>query len=160
MTANHLLNTILKEAYTQTILNHRLNILKAYLLQNLFGSSQKLVWQPADLSWLKSLPPSYLQNFSKDNVYQIFTELDQQKLKLKPLTIYLAFEPDDSSINLIGTMARKMFADSLILDIKYDPNLIAGAALVWKGIYRDYSLRSQIEQKKTEILHSFKKFLR
>lgn len=160
MTANHLLNTILKEAYTQTMLNHRLSILKAYLLQNLFGGSQKLLWQQADLSWLKSLPPGYLQNFSKDNVYQIFTELDQQKLKLKPLTIYLAFEPDDSSINLIGTMARKMFADSLILDLKYDPNLIAGAALVWKGIYRDYSLRSQIEQKKTEILQSFKKFLR
>ena len=41
-----------------------------------------------------------------------------------------------------------------------DPRLIAGAALVWKGVYRDYSLRAKLEQKRQELLEEFRKFLR
>lgn len=157
---NDVLNAILKDTYTLAQLKYRISILKNYLLQNLFGSQQKVEFGVKDTNWLKSLPPDFYQNFNKDNVYNLLSQIEKQKEGLKNLTIYLTFEPDDPSLAQIGNYARKSFGDNLLLDIKYDPNLIAGAALVWKGVYKDYSLRAQLAEKKEQILESFKKYLR
>lgn len=158
---NEILNTILKDTYTLTQLKHRLNILKSYLLNSFFSSgTQNEALSSPDLNWLKSLPPTFYQQFTKDNVYKIFADLESKINQFQPLIIYLTFEPDDAAISQIGAFARKTFKDLLLLDTKFDPNLIAGAALVWKGIYKDYSLRAKIEERKTEMLESFKKFLR
>lgn len=155
-----ILNTILKDTYTQAQLNHRLNTLKSYLLQSFFRTQQKQPLEQADLSWLKSLPASVLQKFNKDNFYQIFNQLNKQVSGLKGLTVYLALEADDASLAAIGRYARKLFGDYLVLDIKYDPTLIAGAALVWQGVYKDYSLRSKIYSKRDQISQNFKKYLK
>lgn len=156
-----ILNTILKDTYTLTQFKHRLHILKANLLKTFFGSEEEsLPLSPEDLSWLKSLPDSFYQKFNKDNVYRIFSDLEQEAIKLSILTIYFAFEPDEPTINRIGLFARKTFTSPLLLDIKLDLNLIAGTALSWKGILRDYSLRAKIKERKGEILENFKRFLR
>ena len=158
---NDLLNTILKETFSLNGLKHRLRILKSNLLKTFFGNEkEEVTLSTQDLNWLKSLPLSFYQQFNKDNVYQIFFDLEAAEAKLKILTMQLTFEPDEDALNQIGTFARKIFDPTIILDIKLNPNLIAGAALVWKGIYRDYSLRTKIEEKKPEILEGFKKFLR
>lgn len=155
-----LLTAILKDTYTLAQLKYRVSLLKNYLLQNLFGSQQKLEFGVKDANWLKSLPPDFYQNFNKDNVYRLLADIEKQKEGLKNLTIYLTFEPDDFTLNQIGAYARKSFGEQILLDVKYDPNLIAGCSLVWKGVYKDYSLKAQLKEKQSEILDSFKKFLR
>lgn len=160
---NEILAIILKDTFAQTQLKYRLRILKSNLLRTFFGTANLPV-SPEDLDWLKSLPADFYQRFNKDNVYQIFSGLDSEIAKLQILTIYLTFEPDNATINQIGAFTRKIFSSlgnlPLILDIKFNPNLIAGTALSWKGIYRDYSLRQRIESRKGEISEGFKKFLR
>lgn len=169
---NEILNIILKDTYSLSDLKHRLNILKTYIVQNLFGVDQSTQKQPAetDLAWLKSLSPAFFQNFNKDNTYQLMSELDKTINQLKTLTIYVAFEPDSYSLILMGKYVRKTFSQPekttsstnfpILLDIKYDPSQIAGCALVWNGIYKDFSLRSGILDKRQLILDSFKKYLR
>jgi len=159
---NELLSIILKDTYSLSQLKHRLRILKSNLLKTFFGGeNQNLSLTAQDLNWLKSLPSSFYQKFTKDNVYQILGGLEKGIPDLPTLTMYLTFEPDDATMSQIGSVARKTFnSPSLILDIKLDLKLIAGAALVWKGVYRDYSLRSKIESRKAEIFEGFKKFLR
>ena len=97
------------------------------------------------------------------------SELESTIDQIKTLSIYLAFEPDSNSLILIGKYIRKNFPIAqkstsiklpLLLDIKYDRSLIAGTALVWNGIYKDFSVKSIIEEKKQIILDSFKKYLR
>lgn len=158
---NEILNTILQNTYSTSSLKHRLSILKEYLLQIFFNAEAKLKLQASDSAWLKSLSPDFLKNFNKDNVYKLFENLDHQISSMKILTLYITFETDETSLSQIGEMARKTFTNpSLLLDIKYDPKLIAGAAFSWNGLYRDYSLRAKIEERKLVILESFKKFLR
>lgn len=158
---NDILNTILQNTYSLSQLKHRLSTLKAFLQQHFFGGVKPQDFMPdIDTNWISSLPPGFLQNFNKDNINVIFADLQNQVTKLAILTIYLTFDPDTQSIQQIGEFARKTFSKLIILDIKYDPALIAGTSLVWKGIYKDYSLRSKIEARKVEILESFKKFLR
>jgi len=155
------LNTILKDTFTLAHFKHRLHILKANLLKTFFGSEgENLPLSPQDLSWLKSLPLLFYEKFTRENVYKIFSDLEQESNKLAILTIYLTFEPDDATINRIGLFSRKTFSSSMLLDIKLDLSLIAGTALSWKGILRDYSLRVKIKERKGEILENFKRFLR
>ena len=165
---NEILTTILKDTFSLTQFKTRVRLLKSNLLKAFFGSnaqnedkSEGLPAATQDLNWLKSLPENFYQKFNKDNVYNIFSSLEKLSANLPILTIYLTFEPDDITLNQIGTFTRQTFnSSSLLLGIKIDPNLIAGTALVWKGVYRDYSLRAKLEEKKAEISEEFKKFLR
>lgn len=152
---------ILKDTYSLSQLKHRLTILKAYLLKTFFGSSQQTPpLSKNDLNWLNSLPESFYQQFNKDNVYKTFADLENTGLKSAFLTMYLTFEPDDETLEQIGNRARKLFGPDLILDVKFDPTLIAGCSLVWNGIQKDYSLRAKIEEKKPAIIDGFKRFIR
>lgn len=159
------LDTILQNTYSLSQLKARLTLLKNHLLKQVFaGPAQMLTADES--SYLKSLPDDFYKNFTKDNINQIFTQFSGQISNLPTLILYLTFEPDEQTIEQIGSYARKTFGSSrgagkmILLDIKYDSKLIAGAALVWNGLYRDYSLRSKIEERKMVILESFKKFLR
>ena len=155
---NDYLATILSNTYTISQLKHRILILKDYLQETLFGGAKKTDLANEDTLWLNSLPKDFLQKFTKDNTYDIFASLEKEAGLIKTLTMYLTFEPDSTTLTQIGTRAKTLFP--VLLDIKYDPKLIAGTALVWNGVYKDYSLHSKIEQKNSEILESFKKFLR
>lgn len=158
---NDILAVILQDTYSLTQLKSRLRILKSNLLKTFFGSQEAdIPIHPQDLDWLKSLPPTFYQNFNKDNVYKIFVDIEAQIPKLPILTMYLVFEPDFITLNQIGAFTRQTFFPLLLLDVKLNPGLIAGTALVWKGIYKDYSVKAKIEQRKEEILQGFKKFLR
>ncbi|MBU1000608.1 hypothetical protein KKE78_04405 [Patescibacteria group bacterium] len=157
-----ILNIILKNTYSLSQLKHRLRILKSNLLKTFFGGeNQTLNSTTQDLNWLESLPENFYRKFTKDNIYQIFADLEKKISNLPTLAMYLTFEPNDTTLYQVGSVARKTFNyPSLILDIKLDPNLIAGAALVWKGVYKDYSLRAKVENRKAEIIEGFKKYLK
>lgn len=155
---NDFLTTILSNTYTLSQLKHRISVLKDYLQETIFGSAKKTDLPNEDSLWLNSIPKEILEKFTKDNTYEIFTRIEKEVGQIKTLTMYLTFEPDSNTLTQIGTRAKTLFP--VLLDIKYDPNLIAGTALVWNGVYKDYSLHSKIVQKNNEILESFKKFLR
>lgn len=153
-----ILNIILINTYSLSQLKHRVSRLKSYLEKQIFGSTTPI--DPPLLDWIKTLPPNFLANFNKDNLQANFDEIQKKIASLEILTIYLTFDPDEQTLSLLGEQVRKNFGRIVLLDIKYDPNLIAGAALVWKGVYKDYSLRSKINERKGEILSSFQQFLR
>lgn len=157
---NEVLTTVLKDTYSLTFLKHRLRILKSYLSSKIFGGEAQDELSAQDSTWLSSLPRPLFEQFNKNNFSGIFSELEEEISTFKILTMYLPFDTDEQTLAQIGEFARKKFNSLIVLDMKFDPNLIAGCALSWGGIYKDYSLRSQIDQRKGEILESFKKFLR
>ena len=157
-----ILTLLLKDTFTLRGLKYRVNILRFYLIRYFFGtqSQEERQWDDKDLVWLIPLASQISQKFTKDNIYDAFADLEKQVSQLKVIIVYLTFEPDEFSLREIGTKVRTLFSDIPLLDIKFDPNLIAGAALVWKGVYKDFSLRAAIEQKKQIILGNFKKYFK
>jgi len=150
-----LLNTILTSTYTMQDLRHRIRILKSYLETKYFGG--KFDFTPEDNIWLNSLGHDFYNNFSKENLYQTFQELEKKTANLNPLIIYLSFEPGITQIEAIHNWFRKNISQNILFDIKIDHELIGGAALVYKGIYRDYSLKAKIQENSQAILTEFKK---
>lgn len=157
MTAD--LEMILKDTYTISGLKSKLRILRAYFSKIFFGAAD-LVLNEDDTLWINSLPKDFLAKFDKNNITQKIAELEKEMGQLQLLTVYLPFEVNEEAISSIGSKARGLFNPELLLDIKYNPALLAGCALSWKGIYKDYSLHEKVAEKKLEISQSFKKFLR
>lgn len=157
---NDILNVVLKNTYTVSQFKKRLRILQFYFQQKFFQSAVGEPLSLADTQWFNSLPQTFLQSFNKDNLAQIMANLTSQINTMQVITIYLPFEATEETLDQIGIKARSLFNPILVLDIKYNPQLIAGCALTWKGIYKDYSLHSRIAEKKQLILESFRKFLR
>lgn len=164
---DNLLNTILKDTYTLSHLKKRLRVLRAYLLHRFFSPDSKdkdsfkgVDLTVSDLSWIYSLGTDFTSQFNKDNIYDKLQELEDQAKKLPNLTVYLAFEPNEEAVRLIGQFLRNQFSHDLMCEFKIDPSLIGGCSLVWKGVYKDYSVKDLINQKKEDILTSFKTYLR
>ena len=65
----------------------------------------------------------------------------------------------DETIPELGQKIRATFG-TVLFELRFDPDLIGGCALVWKGVYKDYSLRAKIAEKHKEILEGFKSFLK
>lgn len=156
---NDLLNFLLKDSFTLSQLKNRLRILRSALSVKFYNGQQLDRIPIEDSTWFNSLPESFLQSFNKDNLSEIIEELETQINKLEVLTIFLPFDTTDEGLTQIGIHTRNTFGKVLLLDIKYNPLLIAGCAMSWKGIYKDYSLHSKIQERKQTIIENFKKFL-
>ena len=155
-----ILDIILSDTYTLSSIKHRVRILKAYLISQIFTSPEYQDVQSNDLIWLRALGKDFYKQFNQSNIYSIFDLIEAKIDKMEPLYVYLPFIADDQVDTAIGQYIRSSVGHNLLYETKFDPNLVAGCGLSFKGVYKDYSLRSKIEAKKSEILDSFKKFLR
>lgn len=156
---NPVLQKILENSFTLSQCKHRVRILREYISYKLFSKEEEAAKQdPSDSEWLNSLGNSFFSQFNRSNFDQIFADLENYLKKARPLIIYLAFNPSDELVSQIGLYLRKN-SQHQIFDLKVDPNLVAGAALSYNGIYKDYSLRAKIGFEKEKILANFKRFL-
>ncbi len=64
--------------------------------------------------------------------------------KMESLVIFTAIPLPEEQIPVLGNFVRKKFPKISFIDLKVDPTLIGGAALGWKGEYRDYSLKKKL----------------
>ncbi len=152
--SDQILNTIIENSYTLHELRKRVRILKAFISKKLYGSdtTEMDLEIRTEINWLYQLGDSFFTQFNQSNFSQLFQELEIRINHLSPLIIYFAFEPNIVELNNVGSWLRKNYGPQFIFDHKLDPSLIAGCALVWKGVYRDYSLRSKIEQNRQGII--------
>lgn len=167
-----ILNTILENTYTLNELRKRLRVLKTWLVLKFFGTETELENQMSkqfnveEITWLQNLNTDFFGQFNKDNIYSVFSKIEQMLTQTHPLIIYLPFELNNQVNISIGQYMRNLFGSPreagkvIIFDIKLDPTLIAGCALSWQGIYKDYSLKARIGQQKEQILKNFKKYLK
>lgn len=156
---NKILETILKDTYTLYQLKHRLKVLRAKLSKEFFGNQMEENLPPSDLKWFDSIPKEILSLFNNSNYSDLISSVELSLSKIQMLTLYLPFEANDDAIREIGARARLFFGEQFLLNIKYNPELIAGCALSWKGIYKDYSIHKRIEDKRQMLTESFKKFI-
>lgn len=155
-------SAILTDTYTARKLQKRLRVLKGFLLGKLFNAPQSESDQSELLEekeWFDGIDKQLLDQIDKDSVYQLFTNLENKIKQIRLLTIYIAFEMPKDEITRLGRTLRHVYGNDFLFDIKFDPNIIAGAAFVWQGVYKDYSIRSLIDQHKQDILSEFRHYV-
>lgn len=107
--------------------------------------------------------PSYLNSRMPEQLSTFFTpylndssdiQSKEQWLKIlrdevssfEKISLTLAIRPSRNMIeNTIGLL-RRQYGATLILDVHYNPDLIAGAELVYRGTYTDISARKRFDE--------------
>lgn len=156
-TLNNLLQTILETSFTQMQALARLRILKETLMAKLFTAplAPPINLTPSDKQWLDGLDVKFLDQFDHKN-FSTLIELSEKEIKKMPtLTVVLPFELPEKEARETTNRLRKDYGKTFLIETKYDRSLIAGPALIWKGVYKDYSLRQKIEEKKEKLLQMF-----
>lgn len=102
--------------------------------------------------FIKSLKP--LSGTRKQTEY--LEDLLQKISSLPALSLTIAFEPTEESIDVFSSWAKSNIDSNVLLDIHFDTVLVGGAIVEYEGMYRDYSLKKKIEemfaQKREEVV--------
>ena len=154
-----ILDKILINTYTMASLKRRLKALKSRLSEQFFGGDTNKEMVIEETNWLNTYGVQFLSDFQKETFYQSIGKIEQLVNLIKPLTIYISFPADEESIKNIGIKVRETYSQKVVIDLKYDPDLIGGCAFIWNGVYRDYSIRNTLKLDREKLLESFKSFL-
>jgi hypothetical protein len=148
---------LISQTYTVHELKQKLEFLKQYLKVTLYNdAADPKQFSSEDLVWLNSLPSDFLKGINAQNLDKTFRDFEEQLKTLKSLVMLVPTELPPKTVAEITNKLRKDYGSDFFVDIKIDPSLIAGCALVWNGNLKDYSLKSRIEEMKPEILQIFK----
>jgi F0F1-type ATP synthase delta subunit len=107
-----------------------------------------------DILFIRSLGIQYFSQFTAKNIGDIFSEVDKRVDEGKIITLYIPFNIPEDELAKLGGWFKSNLGNTTLLDISYDPNIIGGCAISYKGVYKDYSLREKINQNKNRILES------
>lgn len=158
-----ILKLIQNNSYTISQIRRRIRVLKNYLTNQYFSQAfdlSQISSHNSDIAWIKSLDQNILSSINSSNLNEVFDQLETEVKRINVLTVYLPVDFDEDQQNQIGLYVQNNFSQKPLIDIKLDPTLIAGCALVWNGIYKDYSLRKRIQDNKEKLLSQMKQFLR
>ena len=159
-----ILETILSNTFTKDDLKHRVYLLKEFLEERLFSTKKNtnLIYQlneffnqrkekRDEFNALVAWGYGFFENFTAENLYARLEDLESKLSKLPTVTIYLPIFLPIYEVPKLGDWVRKNVQTGTIIDLKADPDLIGGCALVWKGTYKDYSLRYYLDKSKESI---------
>jgi F0F1-type ATP synthase delta subunit len=83
---------------------------------------------------------------SKDALREFISQLQDNIKACKSLKATLAFQPDNETITVFSTWAKKNIGSNVLLDIEINKEIVGGAVIIVDGQYRDYSVRKKLAQ--------------
>lgn len=156
---------ILTNTYALSQVQRKIRILKEFFYQKLYTNQEYKTddLRAEDLTyvkWIKTLDPKLVSQITQANFNQIFATLDSKVASLKVLLIYVAFDMPDPTITMLGALLRSSYGPQFLFDVRFDPSLLGGCALIWNGVYHDYSLKKSIDENKDKILGEIRAFIK
>lgn len=158
----NLFEQILETTFTTSQLTRRIRSLRYYITNRLYSPNKAQLPQSIneeDLYWLVELGENFYKNFTKSNTNQILENFYNQAKSTKTFLMYIPFDMPPEEMLALGQKLRQNYAPNLLLDIKHDPELIGGPALIINGKYIDLSMRKKIEDNKNTIVARIREFL-
>ncbi len=94
-------------------------------------------------SWVAEEIRKNLKN--KKEAEEYFKSIIKDTESIDFINITLAYEPSQSALGRISSWVKTNVGEKTLLDIEYDPNLLGGAKIAYKGKYLDATLKKQID---------------
>ncbi len=88
---------------------------------------------------------SGLDSKNKEQIRNFLLTLIHLLTKFKIIRVTLAIEPTQQTIGNIHNWISANLGQEYILDIETDPEVLGGAIIVFKGEYRDFTIKKNIE---------------
>jgi hypothetical protein len=150
---------LIEKTYTRKDMARRLRFLREYFEGGYFTFSEDdvtkfLVKKRAitdDIEAFMGFGEDFFRTFTKETFYKKIQGIAEAVRKLPVVTVYIPYEPVPAEIVRLGKWFREHIGKTTVLEIKTDATLLGGCAFVFKGTYRDYSLRYYMMKKREEI---------
>lgn len=146
-----IITILIKDIYTKSEVQQKLRAVTDYFNLTLYGSGRGSETPPDEAiaplvsKLLPKKDKKAIENL-KDNLPKAVKTLEQ----IPPVVLYLPFELPEANLKEIALSLRAILPNAL-LEIKYSTFLIAGCALSYRGIYKDYSIKAKLGEKREEI---------
>jgi hypothetical protein len=159
MGPEELLIQFLADTYTRKDVGRRLRLLREYFEAGYFTADETEITKfllskhatTDDINAFMSWKDGFYRSFTKDSLYHTLNGITDRVKKLPNVVLYIPYEAVPAEIIRIGKWFREHVGPMVIVDLRTDSTLLGGCAFVWKGVYRDYSLRYYMRKKQAEI---------
>ncbi len=106
---------------------------------------------PVDNAFLRSLPLSFLESFTKESLYDMLDHLTEDAKKLKTLSLTVPVALSRADVEVIGMWAHREVSPDLLIDFDIDPSIAVGCRLVWNNMLRDFSFNRYLIKNQTAL---------
>jgi|GEM_PF-1730495 len=91
---------------------------------------------------------SILSEYGGDHtLFQAFLEkLHQQISSFSVFQLTIAFDPNDSTLDVLSLWVKTNISPLTVLDVVCNPHILGGAIISYKGIYKDFSLKRKLDE--------------
>ena len=156
-----ILDELLKDTFTLEVLRKRYQVLKGKIEGDIYHQKDDVANPKEEDDGLDGFDNSILKDIKSSDYSKVSEYIEDFIRNLEALSIYFVFVPDEKQIKEVGTWLRGNLKNPrLIFQVKVDPALIGGCAIAYKGVYKDYSLRSRIGENKSKLIEEFRKYFR
>lgn len=168
-----LLEIILSNTYSRQSLKHRLNLTREFLEfhffsphenQNLIYLLNRFVDQKKEgrdeFNALYTWGNDFFDSLKRENFYDYLEKISQAAREIPEAILYLPFMPPIYEEPKLCGWFRENVKPRFLISVKFNRNLIGGCALVWKGVYYDFSLRYYLTKSRVTIKKVVEEYLR
>ena len=111
------------------------------LSNSLYGKDEQVFEAALNSSvrfWVGEIIKSESQNVGKqDYILNIKNQLD----KFESVKLEIAYEPSRSSLDRFHSNLKKYIGKPALLDLSINKHIVGGAVIIYKGNFRDFSMR-------------------
>lgn len=169
MISNDILSALVHDSYTEHAFRRRCARLQELLELKLYSGKAHASTETllddyfehhniphAERAWFLAQDPKLFETFTTHNLYELLGDIRDAFDQLPVATIYVPFVLSGEAVDELGKWFRREVNPMIVMHIAVEPDLGAGAALAWKGIYHDFSFRYLLRQHEDELLKTIR----
>lgn len=157
------LTTLIEHTFSRADLAYRIGVLKEFLEFLFFKANESRVSKEsidafekkghavADLSFLRSLPDSFFEGFTKNSFYGELDRLSAAMQKLPMLALTIPVMLDSENRDAIGAWVRRELGKDVLLDLSTDPEIGVGCQMVWHDQLHNFDFDHYLEANREKI---------
>lgn len=107
---------------------------------------------------IKQFPEQFFALFNRTNFQKELKKITQAVAKAEVVTIHLPFQLPEEEQTKLGSWFKDNLGLTTLYEVSFDPSLIGGCALSFKGFYKDLSLKARIAANQQQIVKSLRQF--
>lgn len=107
---------------------------------------------------LISLEDDFYKSFNPKNLTAQLKRLEETISSIQEVIVYLPFEVPQEEVERMGQWFKKNLGEESLFNLNLDPTLVGGAALSYKGVYKDYSLKQRVAENKLKVIQMLLSF--
>ena len=109
----------------------------------------------ADIVFLRALPPSFFDVFTRESMYETLNRLSEDSKQLKTLSVTVPVALSRADVEALGMWAHQEVDPDLLIDVDVDPFVAIGCRLVWNNRLHDFSFDHYLTENKTALHERF-----